>query len=116
MIKKLAAMIRSEMKSLSSTTYDSILRDTIEAIKQFHWDTVMLELLKKVPTLMALLSQIIKQPTNKKSLICMVASQLLKSCNQSMGLVQRAVSVMMYGNGTAKQVSPSIIVFEIVTY
>ena len=64
----------------------------------------MLELTKKVPTLMDLLSHIVKQPTEKKPLLCMVASQLLKSRHQRMGLVQRAVSIMMYGNGTSKQV------------
>lgn len=111
-IKKLAAMIRSEMKSLSSSSYDSILRDTIEAVKHFHWDTVLFELLKKVPTLMALLNQVIKRSAEKKPLLCMVASQLLKSYHPCMGLVQRAVSIMLYGNGTAKQVSHDI---EIVT-
>ena len=93
------------MKVLSSRSYDSILRDTIEAVKQFSWDTVVLELQKQLPTLMDLLSQIVKEPTNKKPFLCMVASQLLKSRHQHMGLVQRAVSIIMYGNGTSKQVT-----------
>ena len=100
-------MIRKEIKNLCSSDYDSILRDTIQAVKQFNWDIVMLELLNKVPTLMTLLSQLIKKPAEKKPFLCMVVSQILKSCNQCMGLVQRAVSVMMYGNGTSKQVSQS---------
>ena len=50
-------MIRREIKNLCSSDYDSILRDTVQAVKQFNWDTVMLELLNKVPTLMTLLSQ-----------------------------------------------------------
>ena len=94
-IRKLASKIRAEMKSLSGGDHDSILRDTIEAVKNFHWETVMLELLKKVQT---------ADQAAKKPLLCFLASQLLKSCHQRMGLVQRAVSIMMYGNGTAKQV------------
>ena len=43
-ITKLVAKIKAEMRKLSSKEHDSILRDTIEAVKHFHWDTVMLEL------------------------------------------------------------------------
>ena len=103
-VKQLAAQIREEMKSISSDEHDSVLRDTIEAVKWFSWDTVMLEFIKMMPTLMSLLQQLVKQPSKKKPLLCLMASQLLKSRHQRMGLVQRAVSIMMYGNGTAKQV------------
>lgn len=104
-ITKLAAKIRAEMKVLSSKDHDSILRDTIEAVKHFHWDTVMLELLRRVPTLMSLLKQLVRRSHEKKPLLCFVASQLLKAHNQHMGLVQRAVSIMLFGNGTSKQVN-----------
>ena len=103
-ISEVATKIKSEMKDLSSDAHDSILRDSMEAVKHFHWDTVMLELLDKIPTLMSLLSQLVRRPAEQKPLLCFLASQLLKSRHQHMGLVQRAVSVMMYGNGTAKQV------------
>ena len=62
------------------------------AVKYFHWDTVMLELLRRVPTLMSLLKQLVKRSDEKKPLLCFLASQLLKARNQHMGLVQRAVS------------------------
>ena len=64
----------------------------------------MLELSHKIPTLMSLLSQLVRQPATQKPLLCLLASQLLKSRHHHMGLVQWAVSVMMYGNATAKQV------------
>lgn len=92
------------MKDISSEAHDSILRDLVEAVKYFHWETVMLELQGKMPTLMSLLSLLVRQPSEKKPLLCFLASQLLKARHQYIGLVQRAVSVMMYGNGTAKQV------------
>ena len=65
-VKKLAVKIKSEMKNISSADHDSILRDSVEAIKHFHWDTVFLELQNKVPTLMSLLKQIVKLPAEKK--------------------------------------------------
>ena len=104
LIRQLAIKIRTEMKDISSDDHDSILRDSIEAIKHFSWETVYLELSRNIPTLMSLLRQLVKQPAKKKPLLCCLASQLLKSRHQRLGLVQRAVSVMMYGNGTAKQV------------
>ena len=100
-ITNLALKIKREMKAMSSDAHDSILRDTIEAVKHFSWETVWLELSHKMPTL---LSQLIHKPIEHKPILCFLASQLLKSRHQRMGLVQRAVSVMMYGNGTAKQV------------
>ena len=31
-------MIRREIKNLCSSDYDSILRDTVQAVKQFNWE------------------------------------------------------------------------------
>ena len=67
-------------------------------------DTVWLELQKNVPTLMSLLINLVRRPAESKPLLCLLASQIVKARHQRMGLVQRAVSVMLYGNGTAKQV------------
>ena len=98
--------IKAEMKHMSSDDYDSILRDsyTVEALKHFNWETVMLELEKKLPILLTILKQIVPRPTEQRPLLCLVASQLLKSRHQRLGLVQRAVSIMLYGNGSSKQV------------
>lgn len=91
------AKIKTEMKDISSRAHDSILRDTIEAVKHFSWETILIELKEKLQTLISLLTQLIGQQV---PLLCLLASQILKA----KGLVQRAVSVMLYGNGTAKQV------------
>ena len=56
-IAKLALKIKAEMKDISSDAHDSCLRDCVEAVKHFHWDTVWLDLLQKMPTLMSLLSR-----------------------------------------------------------
>ena len=102
---KLAAKIRGEMKELSSDSHSSILRDSVEAVKKFHWETVRLELIQKMPSLMSLLSQVIGRSKERSSLLCLIATMILKSRHRKLGLVQRALSVMLYGNGTAKQAS-----------
>lgn len=100
----MALKIRREMKALGSASHDSVLCDTVEAIKFFSWERVSLELFQNLPTLMVLLSKIVRKPSERRPLLCMLASQLLKCRHPKLGLVQRAVSIMMYGNGTAKQV------------
>ena len=92
------------MKSISSDAHESVLRDSLEAVKNFSWETVRLELQQKMPTLMHLLCAVVRQPTRHIPLICLLACMVLKSRHQRMGLVQRAISTMFYGYGTAKQV------------
>ena len=103
-LSQVANKIKAEMKHMSSGRHDSILRDTVEAVKHFSWETVNLELTREVPTLVVLLSQLVARPSERKPLLCFLTSVILKSRHQHLCLVQRAVSVMMYGNGTAKQV------------
>ncbi len=52
---EVARKIKSEMKFMGSVDNDSILRDSIQALKQFSWDTVYLELEANIPTLVKLL-------------------------------------------------------------
>ena len=66
----------------------------------------MLELIQRAPTLMDLLKQLVVRQDERKPFLSFLASQILmKSHNMHMGLVQRAVSIMLYGNGTSKEVS-----------
>ena len=76
----------------------------MESVKQFSWEAVHEELAKHLPTLMVLLSNLIPKSVEQKPLECLIASQLLKCRHPEMALVQRAVSVMMYGNNVQKQV------------
>ena len=61
------------MKDLASDEYDTILKDTVETVKMFSSETLKLELTRKMPTLMSLLSQ--TKPEEHTALICMIASQ-----------------------------------------
>lgn len=101
---EVARKVKREMKAFSSDATASVLRDTYEALKRFSWKTVHMEMKKHMPTLMSLLSLIVPLPEEKEPLLCMLTAQLLKARHQRMSLVQRAVSLMLYGSGTRKQV------------
>lgn len=104
-LTEIARKVKQEMKNFSSDATASLLTDTYEALKCFSWETVHLEMRRSIPTLMSLLSAIVPCSDQKEPLLCMLAAQLLKSRHQRMSLVQRAVSLMLYGSGTRKQVS-----------
>ena len=103
-IRGLAVQLRSELKDICASSHYSILQDSIEAIKQFSWQTIILELQEKLPKLMLFLSTLIPKSAKNVPLMCFIASLLLKSHHLRMALVQCAISVMLYGNGTSKQV------------
>ena len=100
----LSQKIKGEMKDLCSDEHASVLRDITEAVTHFQWETVMLEFEKKLPTLVTLLEQIVPQPAEHRPLLALLISQLVKARHQKTGLVQRAISVMLYGNCSNKQV------------
>lgn len=103
-MREVMRTIKREMRELSSLDQDSILRDNVEAVKHFSWETVTLELQHKLPTLIQLLCCLVRNQS--KPFISSLACQLLKDNHPKLGLMQRAVSVLLYGNGTSKHVSP----------
>ncbi len=58
-ITRMATNIKGETRTLSSDDNDS------EAVKNFSWETIMLELKKHTPTLMSLLSLVINKPSDR---------------------------------------------------
>ena len=78
-IVEMAKKIRHEMKDICSHKHDSILRDDNEGVRHFSWETVWLELLDKMPTLMNLLGCLISDPQESKPLLCLIVSMLLKN-------------------------------------
>ena len=109
MLLEITRKIRKELQGMSSDDHGSILRDTNEAVKRFSWETVILELQKNVPTLMKFLQLLVPKPLERRPLISFIASLILRTRHQQLCLVQRAVSVMLYGNGVGKQVYTSCI-------
>ena len=86
--------IKADMKELSSNRLDSTTRDTVKVLKQFHWDTVLMEFEKMLLILLTLLKNIMPKPSEHKLLLCLTTFQLLKSQHQRMGLVQCEISIV----------------------
>jgi L1 cell adhesion molecule like protein len=103
--REIVRSIDKELKSICSYNHDSVLRDCIEGLRMFSWETIWLELLRNLPSLMKILSLLIPQHLENKPLLSFAASLILKKRSPKMGLVQRAVSLLLYGNGACKQVS-----------
>lgn len=104
LISEICQKIKFEMKDFSRSKSDSVLQDMYVALKQFSWETIFLEVTRGLPTLVHFLSEVVPRPKERIPLICMISCQLLKARHQHMSLVQRALSTMLYGNGTKKQV------------
>ena len=102
-VTSLSQQIRKEMNEICSADHHSILRDSYEAVKRFSWESIWLEYQAKVPTLLALLTGLL--PKAEKNFITFVVSLLLKRRCKHMSLVQRVVSLVLYGNAAKKQVS-----------
>ena len=96
--------IQAEIKDICSTRSDSILRSIGKEVKEFSWDKIAQELERKMPTLTALLRGIVPKATKRNSLISKISCMILKQSYSRMALAQRAVSVLLYGNGASKQV------------
>ena len=102
MLMSLGRKIRAERRKLCSLDHNSVLRNTSEAVKNFNWEMVLEELQNNVPTIVKFLKRVF--PQSSSPILCMVISQLLKFKPPKMALVQRAISVLLYGNGASKQV------------
>ena len=96
--------VKKEIKLICKKEHDSIIADTHEAVKRFSWDTIWLELNQMMPILMKMLTGIVHNPQERKPMICLMASMILKSGLPKMALAQRALSIFLYGNGASKQV------------
>ena len=104
-ILSMSKRILKEIKQLCSLNRCSLLRDDVEAVKNFSWETVWGEMTRDLPTFVFLLQRLIKHPADHKPLICLIISMILKQRSPKVSLVQRAISVFLYGNGTSKVVS-----------
>lgn len=108
--------VKKEICGLCSMERETVLRDSIEAVKFFSWETIWLELEHCIPTLMTLLKLLVKHPGCNKPLLCFLASMLLKQRSPKLSLVQKAISILMYGNGTSKEVSTSYLYDEVIVF
>ena len=73
-ISSIVRQVKKEIRKICSDTHDTVLRDSIEAVKCFSWETIWLELEQNLPTLITLLKSLVKFPERNKPLLCFLAS------------------------------------------
>ena len=103
LFKGLVCTVKKEMKSICSIQHNSILRHNHESIKTFSWERIWHELEDNMPTLLKFIQSLLPK-SDRKFIIFLICAILKDGCVQ-MSLVQRAVSFMLYANGTNKEVS-----------
>ena len=103
MVVPVAKAVMSEIERMCSMKDASVFRDTDQAVQNFNWENLWLELVSKAPTILHLYRQLFRGAPNP--LICFAVSLIVKWRSPKMGLTQRAISAVMYGNGANKQVS-----------
>ena len=82
--------MKKEIKHICSTTHNSVLRDSNEAVRHFSWDVVSEELWINAPTLITVLSELALEISSCSARLHL----LLKKRLPKMGLLQRAVSLL----------------------
>ena len=120
--------IRKELKRMCAITKPSMLRaSTPEALASFNWNKLESELESRAPSLFSVLrsATVVNVPPSKarkktyrvkqSQVIGICAAILLRHRNQSMNLVQRILSVLLYNGCASKQVNMCSIVIRIST-
>ena len=120
-LKILAKDIQKELVALCSVKNNSILRSTEpSALQGFSWDSLLAEVKESAPTLLTILDGSLEvhippsrekrrktaktRHVNKAAIIGLCTAILCRYRNQSMNLVQRLLSILMYKGGANKQV------------
>ena len=103
LFKGFVCTVKKEMKSICCIQHNSILRHEHESIKTFSWERIWRELEDNMPTLLKFIRSLL--PKSERKFIIFLICAILKNRCVHMSLVQRAVSFMLYANGTNKEVS-----------
>ena len=107
-IKRIGKMCFQEIKHLCSDNYDSILRTTSDvAMTHFSWESIWIEISTKAPTLVSILKSClpVKTKLNRKPVLCLCVSMLLKLRNRKMCHVQSAISLIVHAGHAGSMVS-----------
>lgn len=98
-----AKVLIKEIENLSSKDSSNCFHSTEDSLRTFKWDMVWNELESNAPVLLHFFQLLFRGAP--KALICFAISMVIKWRAPKLGLVQRVVSVLLYGNGASKQVS-----------
>ena len=107
-LKLICVTLKREINTMCSDKTKSLLREQApDCLQNFNWSQLELELGTYAPTLPCLLdacfsTRVLRQ--NRTYMLCMCASLMLKNRRPSMSLLQKIVSVVLYGGHCSKQV------------
>ena len=74
-------------------------------VTDFSWDSIWSELLTMMPRLAIFLKDILPDSSNdNRRVICLIISMMLKFRHSKMCLVQKVISVYLFGNSVHKKV------------
>jgi len=102
LMQRLVSQIRKEINAICSLNHNSILRGNHKTLKTFCWTRIWHELNEYVPTLVKLFRNLF--PKAGRKFICFLTSMILKKKCMQMSLIQRAISFLLYANGTSREV------------
>ena len=108
-------MLRLELCKLCSDKSPSTLRIySKESFKCFNWDNVINEFSQIAPTLLSLFELLTvtkSERPNRKCVIAMCISLLLKNRFAKACFIQKLISLILYSGHASKQVSVFIIMY-----
>lgn len=107
-LKLVGKMVHTEIKKFCSDSANSILkRDDPQCIKTFSWESFNSEISKFSPVLKGIFQATCKRrmsKTNFNVVLCVCVSLLLRNRNPRMNLIQKIISLVLYGGHSSKQV------------
>lgn len=122
-VERMGKFLSQELTNIASLKTNSVLRNrSCEALEQFSWKSLLLEFEREAPNTLSLLKQCahvkrrIHKPVgeggrserrvpNEEAAVGMCLAILLRARSQRMNLVQRLISILLYGSHAPKQVS-----------
>lgn len=109
LLSKIEKLIAFELRGMSKLRQASNVMHGKESLLSFSWETIWTELSKCCPILMRLISVLLLASSGKeacnKPVTCFIASIVMKKRYHQLSLVQRAISLLLYGHGSSKQVT-----------
>ena len=101
--KAFADVVKEEVKVICSDKTNSKLKSN--DVNDFSWDSIWSELLVYMPHLVIFLKEVLPDSSNEnRRIICLIISMILKFRYPKMCLVQKVISMYLFGNSVHKKV------------
>lgn len=108
LLKRIGMLVRNELISMCSDSTSSILRQqSVSELKEFSWEKLLAELRANAPVFLSIVRECTRTRRlrpNQDAVLGMCAAILLKHRFSKMSLVQKILSLVLYGGHSGKQV------------